>query len=327
MPPENPETLLTIQQRRERLSRLNTLRNEVSDVPQIGITVVGKTINVNGGDIPIRTYVPIPNESLGESVDQSFPLLVWYHGGGWALGDLESEELVCRAISLRKRLSVINVAYRLSPEFQFPVGLLDCYETTKWAASNILELKADPHKGFLVGGISAGGNFAAVISLLARDDPFFKTHPLTGQILQVPAVCMSSVYPDRWKDQLVSTEELAEAPVLTKWSIKQFIEQYGSPDPHDPRVSPLLAESHKGLPPAYLQICGMDPLRDEGIVYEKVLAENGVPTKIDIYPGLPHGFAGIIPHLKASQKWKDELAAGIDWLLGQGEEKKRDIST
>ncbi|KAJ7111031.1 Alpha/Beta hydrolase protein [Mycena epipterygia] len=266
-------------------------------------------IAVEGGEITIRCTKPTPTS--GEVPE--FPVLFWAHGGGCVSGDLELDDFPHRILCVKYRISIVSVDYRLAPEHPFPIGLNDCYSALKWTVENATRIFADPAKGFLVGGNSAGGYLATVLAHRARDDPFFLNHKITGQILQYPRVLSRAAYPPQYKDQLLSMEQNKDAPGLTAASIN-FIAGLVKAPPSDPEYSPLLAP-HEGLAPAYIQVCGLDPLRDEALLYERLLREAGVKTKLDIYPGVPHGFNFAFPHLATSIKFEADLNAGLAWLL------------
>ncbi|KAJ7688074.1 alpha/beta hydrolase fold-domain-containing protein, partial [Mycena rosella] len=198
---------------------------------------------------------------------------------------------------------------RLAPEHPFPTGLNDCYAALKWTAANAAELSGAPAKGFLIGGASAGAHYAAILGQRPRDDLFFTSTELTGQILQIPAVVHTAAYPERFKADLLSMEQSKDAPILNKADGEFF---WSESAPSDPEASPLIL-LHEGLSPAYIQVAGFDPLRNEGLLYERLLRESGVKTKLDVYPGVPHGFHGL--PLAASKKWEADFRAGLGWLL------------
>ncbi|KAJ6526469.1 Alpha/Beta hydrolase protein, partial [Mycena vulgaris] len=172
--------------------------------------VVNRTIPVDGGEIAIRCIQPTPQE--GE--DAEFPVLVWIHGGGWhriitvdshsprstgwVLGDLDMDDFHLRILSVEFRLSIVNVDYRLAPEYPFPTGLNDSYAALKWAVDNAPEISGSFKKGLLLGGTSAGAHYTTVIAHRARDDPFFEAFPLTGQILQIPVLLHPAAYPEQY---------------------------------------------------------------------------------------------------------------------------------
>ncbi|EJD06361.1 uncharacterized protein FOMMEDRAFT_102151 [Fomitiporia mediterranea MF3/22] len=280
--------------------------------PPVGITVVEKRIPVTTppGDIAIRIYTPQSQDS-----SETFPVYVHLHGGGYSLGNLDMDELVCREISAKHRIVVVNVDYRLAPQFRWPTGPTDAYDAVKWVSSNASELRVDLKKGFIVGGLSAGGNFTCVVTQRAREDPGLQDK-ITGQILQVPGTMShAKEFPEHLRDKLKSHEQCKDDPILPRSNLALFTGAYQPGDPWDPAVSPLLAKSFSGLPPAYVQIAGMDPLRDEGLLYAQMMQESGVSTKVDVYPGVSHGFTYYYPTISAAVKWRADLDVGIQWVL------------
>ncbi|KAF9269815.1 hypothetical protein L218DRAFT_291499 [Marasmius fiardii PR-910] len=242
-------------------------------------TVEDHDIDVGGGiSVRARSVVPAPRD--GED-PKAFPLLFWIHGGGFVMGDLNMDDYMLRVVSVKLRISVVNCEYRLAPEHPWPAAVDDLAAALKYVASHPETFSSSLKKGFIIGGQSAGGNLAAVATWMARDDPFFKNTPVTGQLLQVPAVVHYQAVPEKYKSSLLSLEQNRDAPILNRESVDKFLEFY-KPTPEDPRFSPLLLPSHKGLPPTFFQICGYDPLRDEGLLYEKVLKEADVPTKLEV---------------------------------------------
>ncbi len=186
----------------------------------------------------------------------------------------------------------------------------------QWAAKNAKSFGADPSLGFVIGGTSAGGNLTAVLAHLARDEGL--SPPLTGQYLAIPAVLPDDVVPEKYKEFYLSYEQNKHAPVLPQAAIDMFMNGY-KPDHHDPLFAVFNhPKGHANLPPAYFQVNGLDPLRDDAIIYERVLREEyGIKTKLDMYPGLPHGFWGFFPMLKSSDQFRVDMAEGVGWLLGK----------
>jgi acetyl esterase len=224
------------------------------------------------GEIPIRIYAP--------AIPKPAPALVYFHGGGWVLGDLESHDPVCRSLANQAQCVVASVDYRLAPEAKFPAAVEDSYAATEWVASNAGELGIDSGR-IAVGGDSAGGNLAAVITHMARDR---KGPALIYQVLIYPATDMRMTAP--------SIEENAAGPLLTKASIIWFIDHYlpGEEDKTDPMASPSLVSDLRGLPAAFVLTAECDPLRDEGEAYGRSLDQAGVPVEVKRYAGMPHGF-------------------------------------
>ena len=227
------------------------------------------------GAIPARVYTP---KTLRKT-DGRAPCLVFFHGGGWVIGDLETHDVVCRKLADEGELIVISVDYRLAPEHKFPSAVDDAIAATKWIADNAARLGIDAAR-LMVGGDSAGGNLAAVVSLAARDGD---GPEIAGQVLIYPATDFSMTHP--------SHSEPETSILLTHSVIKWFANHYmGDADRNDWRASPARAETLAGLPPAYVLTAGADPLRDEGDEYAARLKAAGVPVTYRHFPGQFHGF-------------------------------------
>ncbi|KAJ8068131.1 hypothetical protein OCU04_003702 [Sclerotinia nivalis] len=263
----------------------------------------------DGSSIEIRIHRP-KNPPSGGS-----PVFVLYHGGGFCLGGLDNETVLCRQWTELGGVA-INVDYRLAPEHPFPTGVYDAYDALKWTASNIDELAIDPSKGFLVGGISAGANFASVVSHLYRDENL--SPPLTGVYLSIPPIIPQKVVPERYRSTYLSLEQNKDAPLLNRDIADVFDKHYAVKEPSS-LATPILFDSHKNLPRTYFQICGLDPLRDEGFIYEDILKENGVQTMVDVYAGLPHGFWTWFPEAEFTKKFVEDCKKGMVWLLGKSD--------
>ena len=222
--------------------------------------------------IAVRCYRPVLNEVL--------PALVFFHGGGWTIGDLDTHDVVCRQLALGARCAVFSVDYRLAPEHPFPAAVDDCFSATRFVFDHAEKIKIDPNR-IAVGGDSAGGNLAAVVALMARDkgDP-----PLVYQLLIYPATDQ--------RCELPSHERNGEGYLLTKEGIRFFRGGYlpDEKDRTDWRASPLLAASHAHLPPALVLTAGYDPLVDEGRAYAERLAKADVAVSYREYSDMVHGF-------------------------------------
>lgn len=227
------------------------------------------------GDVPVRVYRAVEGDGL--------PLLVWYHGGGWVIGDLDTADVTCRELAARAGCVLVSVDYRLAPEHRFPAAHDDCYAATVWAAAHAAELGADAGK-LAVGGDSAGGNLAAVVSLRARDED---GPPVRFQLLVYPVT-------DR-NFETASYRDNADGYLLTRDGMIWFWDHYLGPDGDGahPHASPLRAASLAGLPPAHVVTAEYDPLRDEGEAYAERLREAGVPVTLTRYPGQIHAFFGM----------------------------------
>jgi acetyl esterase len=216
--------------------------------------------------IAVRSYRPVAKERL--------PALVYFHGGGWTIGDLDTHDVVCRQLALGARCVVFSVDYRLAPEHPFPAAVEDCVAATRHILSNDKELNVDPAR-IAVGGDSAGGNLAAVVALTLKGVAF--------QLLIYPATDMRCEFPSHQRN--------GEGYLLTKDSIAFFRRNYiQDKEMADWRASPLLAPSHAGLPPAFVLTAGYDPLVDEGQAYAKKLADAGVEVAYRNYADMVHGF-------------------------------------
>jgi acetyl esterase len=243
--------------------------------------VVHEIRDVLAGSIPCRLYRPSAKTDLG--------LLVFFHGGGWVIGDLNSHDGVCRSIANKSGHAVLSVDYRLAPEHKFPAAFEDCVAAVKWAHENADALGIDNSR-MAVGGDSAGGNLAAAVALA-------EVVPLKFQMLIYPAVDMRMESP--------SISENANAPILTKSVMSWFVAHYMGSDADRANInaSPMLAsdEQLKNMPPAIVITAQFDPLRDEGEAYGKRLVENGVSATITRYNGAFHGFFNMITILDDAQ--------------------------
>jgi acetyl esterase len=237
-------------------------------------------LSIPGPADPIRARHYRPINGNGE------PLLVFYHGGGQVIGDLETHDDLCRQICREGGLHVLSVDYRLAPEHKAPAGSDDAYAAFGWALDHADELGADPRR-VAVGGDSAGGNLAALVSLRARDEG---TRLPALQVLFYPVT--------NYSDETRSQTLFADGFFLTKkdvqWCREQFLDG-AHVDAADPRVSPLLADDFSGLPPALVLTAGFDPLRDEGRQYAEAMRAAGVTVDYREFGSLVHGFANFFP--------------------------------
>lgn len=246
--------------------------------PQIHVGVSEVSIPGPAGPIPARHYRPTTPEPA--------PLVVFYHGGGWVLGDLDTHDPLCRLTCREAGVHVLSIDYRLAPEHPAPAAVDDAYAAFRWAYEHAEKLGAIPGK-VAVGGDSAGGNLAAVVSQVARDEAVERP------------VLQWLIYPRTdFTAQTRSLSLFADGFLLTKADIDWFTELYlGASDAvaTDPRISPLLAESLSGLPPALIATAGFDPLRDEGDRYAAALTAAGTHVDLRTMGSLTHGFASLFP--------------------------------
>ncbi|KAF2145861.1 uncharacterized protein K452DRAFT_221021 [Aplosporella prunicola CBS 121167] len=262
----------------------------------------------DGSTIPALLYQPIAAPKGGS------PLLVCYHGGGWCLGTPETDELSCVNAVQHFGAVCLSVDYRVAPEHPFPTPINDSWDALEWIANNSSQLRASPSQGFLVHGESAGANIAIVIALLARDRKL--NPPITGVSASAPVVLSPEMVPDKYKAEYQSRTQNNDAPVLSGNYLSYLVGHY-KPDQNSPLFNCFnWPTGHHGLPPIHFQICGLDPLRDEGLLYEKVLrTEYNVRTKLTIYPGLPHTFWYFFPDLEVSKTVAGNTTAGFEWML------------
>jgi acetyl esterase len=243
--------------------------------------VVHEIRDIQAGSVPCRFYRPSAQSNLG--------LLVFFHGGGWVIGDLNSHDGVCRSLANKSGHAVLAVDYRLAPEHKFPAAYDDCAAALQWAYDNAASLGIDNTR-MAVGGDSAGGNLAAAVALA-------EIVPLKFQMLIYPAVDMQM--------NSLSINENANAPILTKAVMTWFVNHYMSSDLDRTNIkaSPIVAsdEQLKKMPPAIVITAQYDPLRDEGEAYGKRLVENGVSATITRYNGAFHGFFNMITILDDAQ--------------------------
>lgn len=266
-------------------------------------------VPVGGDEIQVRSLVP-----RGGAEGETFPLLVWCYGGGWTMGSIHMDDYYLRKLCVDLQVSILSVGYRLAPEYPFPTGLNDSYAALKWAATNENLLSSALSKGFIVGGVSTGANLMTVLAHRARDDPFFSSRKLTGQLIQIPMIIHPDAYPDQYKAELTSIERNADAPFLSKADLLLHINAL-NPPPLDPEFSVLLAPDHSRLPPMFIQVGGGDPLCDEGLLYAKVLREAGVNVKLETYPGMHHVAHFWMYRAALCQKFWADFKDGLAWLL------------
>ncbi|HLX80584.1 MAG TPA: alpha/beta hydrolase [Burkholderiales bacterium] len=229
----------------------------------------------SAGPVPVRAYRP-----KGAGKEEVLPALVFFHGGGWVIGDLDTHDVVCRTLANGARCAVFSVEYRKAPEAPFPAAVDDCFSALTFVSGNSERLKINS-KQIAVGGDSAGGNLATVMALMARDAG---GPPVSFQLLIYPGVDQRMDHP--------SIDRNGEGYLLTKKSMLYFRGHYlpKKEDWLDWRASPLLAKTLAGLPPAFVMTAGFDPLVDEGRAYADRLKNEGVPTEYKNYADMVHGF-------------------------------------
>ena len=265
--------------------------------PEVG-AVRDDSLPGPAGPIPVRIYRPVGPGPFG--------VLVYYHGGGWTIGDLETHDKECRILCRDAGRVVVSVDYRLAPEHPFPAAVEDAWAALREIAARAADLEAIPGR-LAVGGDSAGGNLTAVVAQMARDAG---GPALDLQILIYPSVDNRDDAPERY----LSRRENAAGPMLLAETMTYFIGHYlgeGNPDRTDPRLSPLLAPSLAGLPPALVLTAECDPLRDEGAAYAAALRAAGGAVRHLAYAGMPHAFFQLSPVFDAGREALAECASAL----------------
>ena len=260
--------------------------------PENVANVQDRKIKTLNGDVPIRIYTP--------DGDGPHPILVFFHGGGWVIGDLDTHDATCRVLTNAVKCITISVDYRLAPEHKFPAAPEDCYEATKWAMLNAASFGGDPNH-IAVGGDSAGGNLAAAVALMSGDRG---APSLCYQLLLYPVTNHSF--------DTVSCKENGEGYLLTKDSMVWFWDHYLENDEagESPYASPLQAKYVNSPPPGIVITAEFDPLRDEGEAYAKRLQDAGAAIKATRYDGTIHGFFSFF-HLDAHKKAMAEIVTEL----------------
>jgi acetyl esterase len=273
-------------------ARANNRARPRAKGPEVG-RVEDRTIPGPESTLPVRIYTP---DGSGP-----FPVLVWFHGGGWVVGDLDTADATCRNLAVGAGCVVVSVDYRLAPETKFPGPAEDCYAATRWVEQNAASINVDPGR-IAVGGDSAGGNLAAAVSLMARDRgaslPIFQllVYPVTDRNFDT----QSYVYN-------------AEGYQLTRDGMVWYWDHYlkDDADAFNPYAAPLQASDLSGLPPALVITAEYDPLRDEGEAYSRRLEAAGVPTVCTHYDGMIHGFFGMAAVLDKGKQAVEEASSTL----------------
>lgn len=292
-----PGWQLSVEEGRAALLAILPLAGE----PEAVAKVENRMIPGPAGEIPVRIYTPQVDQNKKLSV------LVFFHGGGWVRGDLNSHDPVCRSLANAAECIIVSVDYRLAPEHKFPAGVEDAFAATQWVGEHAAEFNGDATH-IAIGGDSAGGNLAAVVAQLARDKGGPK---LVFQLLIYPATGITREFP--------SYEENGQGYFLTQDSIKYYAKQYfrESSDERSPLFAPLLTEDLEGLPPALVITAEFDPLRDEGKAYADRLKEAGVPTTYSNYEGMIHAFYNMAGVVKKAREAIEESAAALKTAFAQ----------
>ena len=291
--PSPDATGLTVQEQREAAHGIVASLMELSEEGPEVAEVHDRVVPGPHGEFMVRVFTP--------GGTGPFPVCVYFHGGGWWMGNIAMTEGECRHIVQDVGCVVVSVDYHLAPEHKFPIPLEDCYAATAWVVEHAAQLDIDSER-VAVGGGSAGGNLAAAVALMARDRAGPK---LLLQVLDVPATDTRMTTP--------SMEANAEGYLLTKDAMQQFWDYYlrGPDDARNPYASPVFAEDLSELPPALVLTAEYDPLRDEGEEYGRRLQAAGVPAKVSCYDGMIHGFTFFTKVLPAAREARTEVIAAL----------------
>jgi acetyl esterase len=262
--------------------------------------IVDSTYPGPDGDRPVRVYRPGSGAPL--------PVVVYFFGGGWTLGSIDTADAVARRLAVAVPAVVVVPGYRLAPEHPFPAAVEDCFAAVRWAADHAGDLGGDPRR-IAVAGDSAGGNLAAAVTLLARDAG---GPALAGQVLVYPNT-------DHTADD-ASLRDNADRWLFNRTSVGWYWGHYLTDPDHgrDPRASPALADDHRALPPAVVITAEHDPLRDQGERYAATLRAAGVPAELHRYDGMAHGFftmSGVLDAAGEAQRQAADALRG--WFAAQ----------
>jgi acetyl esterase len=284
-----PMHQLSPQQAREQFLAMRATKGEPEPVGK----VEDRTIKGPGGDIAVRIYTP---HGRGP-----FPLLVYFHGGGWVVGGIETVDASCRSLTNLASCITVSVEYRLAPEHKFPAAPEDCYAATRWTALNAASFNGDPTQ-IAVGGESAGANLAAAVALMAQERG---APSLIHQLLLYPVI--------NYAFDMPSHKENAEGYFLTTDMMRWFWNLYlqNAADGENPLASPLRAKRLQGVAPATIYTAEFDPLRDEGAAYAAKLREAGITVEYKCYEGLIHGFMGMAKAVDPAKKALEDAGAAL----------------
>jgi acetyl esterase/lipase len=289
-----------------------SLRERSAGLPREHVASVrDHRVPVQGGEIVVRVFTPrLTAQSVGtmagspgnRSTGSPLPVMVYFHGGGWVVGDVDTHEAICRTLANAASCVVASVDYRCAPEFRYPTAAEDAHAATCWIAEHAGELGVDARRLALCGD-SAGGNLAAVVPLMARD----RGGPRVAlQVLVYPVTDCDLDTP--------SYRENATGYILTREGMCWYWDQYapGLAERREPYASPLRASSLAALPPALVITAEYDPLRDDGELYARRLAEAGVPVTLSRYPGMVHSFFRLTNVMDAARAAVREVADALE---------------
>ncbi|EWY81581.1 hypothetical protein FOYG_15809 [Fusarium oxysporum NRRL 32931] len=293
----------------------NKHKNEARDAlggPPPNLTERDIEIPVRDGS-SILAYIYSPSDVVP---GDELPIFLFFHGGGFCLGTRHDDMESNRVLALKAGIIIVCLDYRLAPEHPFPQAIHDGVDALHWIAHNPTQVhpSASPSAGIIIGGTSAGANIANGVVYLNRD--LGSPAKVTGQFLGVGPLLPPPFVPEKYKDDCVSHQQNKDVTIPPEELARAFTAAY-KPDPNSPIAVPAVHPSgHSGIPPTYFQVCGLDGLRDESIIYERILQQDNISTRLDLYPGLPHHFWEFFPQLtKQVEKRTNDTVEGIKWLL------------
>ena len=289
------------------------VKSRFESTPSLGVEDHTTTITMrDGAPSQIRTF-RLPNvPTKGSS------LIALVFGGGFTLGTNLQLAPYARGLAATYGATVVTLSYRLAPEHKFPVPSNDVWDSLEWITQNAESLGSDPLSGFVLGGPSAGANLVATSAHIATVKPF--RYPITGLWLGYPFLMSERHVPRKYRHLWLSRAQCANSPLLDSDDLGKILDLY-APDEDSPTWSPFNIPgsfSSSKLPRTFIQVAGMDPLRDDALVYAKVLKEHGVETQVEVYPGMPHAFV-MLPELKQTNEFNAHAFKGVGWLLGRAE--------
>lgn len=307
LPPVDPTDHLAI---KKGLQMFESRASSRLEPTPSGITEIYHPITMRDGSVNTAKITKPASAAPG-------PLFILGHAGGFVGGSNGQLTAEARALARLFGATTVSLSYRLAPEHKFPTQQLDVWDACKWISDNATGplLNADPQQGFVLGGVSVGGSMAAALSRKFQEQPL--SHPLTGQWLCVASLVDDDSVPVRFKEVFVAREQSSEAPLLNKTSL-EYLKRWSGWDPEsDLRYAVNSVSDISQQPRTYLQVGALDPYRDDTLVYDELLREAGVETRLDFYTGCPHLHWMVMPDLEISKRTRADTLVGLGWLLGR----------
>jgi acetyl esterase/lipase len=310
----------------------NTVNAQREQLAREAMKTLGPKVQTQNHKIPTRdgsTIEARSYRSVAKDSSEKLPVYLYFHGGGFLFGTIDTEDATCASIAINTGVVVLNVNYRHTPEYTYPTAWLDAQDSFAWLHKNISAIGGDATQ-VVVGGISAGGQLTASLVLEKHlGKALTEFPPIAGQVLMIPALAHLETYAEGPLKKMKSPEvssyvENENAPLLPMSVVRYFTSSLkgpGTPDLKDTKLNIVNAtpDEVKGMPPTVFGIAGLDPLRDEGLLYAKLLSEAGVPTDVNLFKGLPHGARRFGSLLKANEHWDQVHQQGILWALSKPE--------